>query len=262
MILVLAMGRIPLANAQIVPFQSGEELNFTIHYKYGLVVVKAGTAVYRLQTETYNQQPALKTALNFKTTSFVDNVIMTIRDTMYSYATLPAITPLAHFRNIHEGSHSYYEETWIQKHTTTTAEAKVKQTQEGTVKKDTLLTASKESYDFLNMFLYIRNLDYGSMQVGDTRLVAVLMGTKVVYLTIRYGGQTVLEGKHTEKNNAVWWTVDLTDKIFAKSKNAMEIWISDDENHVPLKLKAQLKIGTAVAILSSYKNLKNGDYRY
>jgi hypothetical protein len=36
----------------------------------------------------------------------------------------------------------------------------------------------------------------------------------------------------------------------------MEVWVSDDENHIPVKLKAQLKIGAAEAILSSCKNLK------
>jgi hypothetical protein len=241
--------------AQELPFQNGEELNYTIRYKYGLVVMKAGTARYRLQTTTYNHKQALKSSLDFKTTSFFDKVLM-IRDTLTAYAGMPDLTPLYHNRSVNEGNHHYTEEMWIREHGNSYTEISVKRMKAGEVRIDTLISVRNLGYDFLNIFLFIQNIDYSRWNTGDSRNITAFMGDRKANIIIRYAGQAILDKGDNLKYNTFRLTIDITDEAFAESKNAMEVWISNDGNHIPLKLKAKLKIGAAEAEISSYKNLK------
>ena len=75
-------------------------------------------------------------------------------------------------------------------------------------------------------------------------------------LNIRYKGQAILD-KGSIKYKALRFEVDIVDPAFDDHKTAMEVWISDDNNRLPLKLKAKLKIGAAEAEITSTKNLKH-----
>jgi hypothetical protein len=246
---------IPNSFAQDIPFQNGEELHFDIHYKYGVVVMKGGTARYCLNITNYNRKQTLKSSLDFKTTSFFDKIYK-IRDTLNSYATIPDLKPIYNYRNVNEGNTHFIEELFVQKHGDSYSEVRIKRTREGEVRMDTILSANNLGYDFLNVFLFVQDLDYSKVSPGNTYNLTAFFGKKKINIIIRYRGQAILEKSETLKYKALRLTIDIVDEAFTESQNAMEVWVSDDENHIPLKLKAKLKIGAAEADLSSYKNLK------
>ncbi|GHV10006.1 hypothetical protein FACS1894162_2140 [Bacteroidia bacterium] len=238
--------------AQDMPFNDGEVLHFTVNYKYGLVNVKGGSAVYRSNLTTYKGKPAIKTELMFKTTSFVDKVVMNMRDTLLSYTSLPDLTPLFHYRSVYEGSHHYVEDMYIQKHGIDYTETLVKKTKANGEVQEMVTQATNVGYDFLNLFIRVR-MAASIMQVGESHNLSALMGEKVIAMTVHYAGKTTVN-----KNTADWFTVDIIDsKTFTSSKNAMEVWVGDNENRAILKVKAKLKIGAVEATLTSYKSLKD-----
>jgi hypothetical protein len=244
----------PCIQAQNMPFQTGEELYYDIRYKYGFVVMKSGTAQYALEAATFNREYALKSALNFKTNSFFDKIFM-IRDTLNSYASLPDLIPLYHNRSVNEGGYCFTEEMLVLKHEISSTEVNIKRMRNEIVKIDTLISSNLPGYDLLNVFLFIRSMDYSQFNHEQTCTVATFLGEKKVNILIKYQGQTVIR-KNNIKYKALKLSVDVVNEVFTESKNAIEVWISDDENHVPLKIRAKLKIGAAEAELSSYKNLK------
>ena len=239
----------------------GEELIFTLNYRYGLLV-KGGTAIYQTKVAAYKQQPSLKTNLLFKSTSFIDKLYKPLRDTLYSYSDISDLTPLFHYRSIWEGEYSYQEELYFKNHSLSNTKIQVKRWQKGELKNDTIVGSNNAGYDFLNLFVHVRNLDYSQMKPNENYTISAIMGREVVALNIRCVGQTSVNGNKGKKNNAIHYAIDITNKTFTESKNAIEIWISDDENHVPLRIKAKLKVGAAEAVLSSYKNLADASYSY
>jgi len=250
------IGSLPTAlSAQELFFQSGEELQYDIRYKYGLVVMKGGTAKYTLNTTTYNQKQAAKSSLDFKTSSFFDKIYK-IRDTLYSYAEIPNLRPLYHKRIVNEGGTHYSEELVMKKHGNSHSEVNVKRIRREEVRIDTTMTINSLVYDMLNIFLFVRNLDYSTIALDDSYNMATFFGKDRVNITIRYAGESTIKKSDKLKYNALRFTVDITDDAFTEAKSAMEVWISNDKNRLPLKLKAKLKIGAAEADLSSYKNLK------
>ena len=238
-----------------LPFQSGEVLNFDIRYKYGLVMLKAGTARFRIQDSTLNGQPTYRSSLDFRTTSFFDKIFM-IRDTLFSHASRENLIPLYHKRSVNEGSTHFKEDVFIQKYTTSYSEARVKREKNNEIKFDTILTVNNLGCDLISLFVFIRTLDYSNLKTKDNFQLTAFMDKSNVNIILHYVGQTVIE-KSGVKYKTRKFDVDIADKAFDKSKKSLEVWVSDDDNRIPLKLKAQLKIGAAEADLSSYSNLKN-----
>jgi hypothetical protein len=48
----------------------------------------------------------------------------------------------------------------------------------------------------------------------------------------------------------------VSSRVF-KDENALLLWVSDDENKVPLKVKADLLIGSLKVDITNYQNLKH-----
>ena len=238
-----------------MPFQNGEELAYDIHFKYGLIAMKNGSATYRLTTTTYHQKPALKSLLYFRTSSFFDKVFK-IRDTLAAYATIPHLKPLYHTRSVNEGSYSFREEIIYNKHQDSFTEVNIKRIKDERITIDTLVRIQNAGYDMLNIFLLARSFDYSRMKLNDSYNVSVFLGKSKLNIVIRYEGQAIIEKSQTLKYKTLLLSIDIADEVFIETTKAMLIWISDDENHVPLKLRASLKIGAAEAVLTSYKNLK------
>jgi hypothetical protein len=240
--------------ANDLPFRDGENLSFDIHYKYGFVMVKAGTAEYAMNADSYNNKNTWKSALTFKTTSFFDKIFK-IRDSLYSQIS-DNIEPLYHWREINEGHTYFREEVVFNKYGKAYSEVHVKRENHEKLKVDTILRSNNAGFDIMNVLIFVRTLDYPHLKIGESIKLSTFIGKDKVNIIVHFKGQTVIDKGETLKYNAYKLALDITDEVFSGSKNAMEVWISNDENHVPLKIKAKLKIGAAEAELTSYKNLK------
>jgi hypothetical protein len=86
--------------------------------------------------------------------------------------------------------------------------------------------------------------------------ISTFFGKNNVKITIRCEGQSVIEKSERLKYKTYRIALDFTDEVFNESKNAIEMWMSDDENRIPIKIRAKLKIGMAEVHLVSWKNLK------
>jgi len=240
--------------ANDLPFQGGEELKFDIQYKYGLVMVKAGTANFKIVESNYIDNNSYKSTLDFKTTAFFDKIFK-MRDTLCSYITKD-LRPLYHIRSIHEGNYHFKEEVFINKFTRNYTEVRVKRESKQLIKFDTILSSKIISYDILNLIQFIRSHDYSQWQSIPPGSISTFVGRDEVVMTIRCEGQSVIERSETLKYKTYKIALDFTDNVFNESKNAVEIWMSDDKNRIPIKIKAKLRIGAAEVYLTSWKNLK------
>ena len=238
---------------QDLSFQSGEQLNYNVNYKYGIVMVKAGNAQYNIKDNTFRGKPAIRTSLIFKTTGVVDAAFK-VKDTLYSYFT-PELIPVFHRKYLHEGKSHRIEEIEYKKFSKNATSVQSKRFKNESVKFDTLLTAKGIGYDMLSIFTFVRTLNYSDLNTGDTFGLTSFVGRDVIPMNVRYMGQTIID-KGSVKYKTLRFEVDIIDTAFTEPKTAMEIWISDDKNHIPIKLRAKLKIGAAEAELSSAKNLK------
>ena len=240
--------------AEDSPFKEGEMLKYDIHFKWGLVMMKAGTANYTVEKGFYSGNPTYKATLDFKTSSFFDGIFK-IRDTLISHIST-GLEPLYHIRKINEGKTHFWEEVFFKTYSADFTKVRVKRQNTEMIKFDTILVADNAGYDMLSVFTFARTLDYSQLANNQAFHISSFIGKDKVNMTVHFKGQAIVEKNETVKYKAYLLVVDIGDAAFKESKNAMEIWISDDKNHIPLKIKAKLKIGAAEAYLTSWQNLK------
>ena len=241
-------------HASEIPFQAGEELKFDIHYKYGLLMLKAGTANFKVVESSYNNNNSFQSILDFKTTSFFDKIFK-MRDTLCSHIT-GDIKPLYHIRSIHEGSYNFIEEIFVNKFSPNYSEVRIKRESKQITKIDTVLSSNSLGFDIVNLIQYIRSQDYSKWQFVPAGSISTFVGKDIVAINIRCEGQSIVERSETLKYKTYKIALDFTDEVFNESKSAIEIWMSDDENRIPVKIKAKLRIGVAEVYLTSWRNLK------
>ena len=236
------------------PFQAGEELAFDIHYKYGLVMLKAGTANFKVVSSSHNNKNAFKSTVDFKTTAFFDKIFK-MRDTLSSHITEELI-PLYHTRSVHEGNYAFNEKISFNSFSTKYSEVRVKRESREISKFDTILSYNSKAYDILNLILIICSIDYSQLDLSHTENLPIFIGKDKINVTVRNEGQAIVEKSETLKYNTRKISLDFTNSAFKESKSAVEMWLSDDKNRIPIKIRAKLRIGAAEVHLQSWKNLK------
>ncbi|GAP72550.1 hypothetical protein SAMD00024442_35_18 [Candidatus Symbiothrix dinenymphae] len=241
-------------------FQNGEEMDFAVKYKYGLVVITAATGQHTIKATTYSGESAMRSMFTLKTTSFFNSVYK-IRDTLTSYARTPDLQPLYFHRIVHEPDYHFYEWMTTKKFSNEQTQVYLKRVREKRDPVDSVMVAKAAGYDILGAINLFRTLAYDSLAIGTARRITVFFGFDQTNLVIRYTGKhTITVGKYrykTVKLNIDIVNIKEGDNAFTTSKDALEVWLSDDPNRVPIRMKAKLKFGAIEGELTGTKNLKH-----
>jgi hypothetical protein len=239
-----------------LPFAPGEQLSFDIHFHWGIIMAKAGSAFYSVSSEdVLDLKSAYCSTLSFRTSAAFDKIFK-MRDTLYSYVNAH-IEPVYHKKYLHEGNTNYVEElAFVQFGEKKTEARSIRYNADGNVRFEKTLKASTVAFDMLNIFMFTRMLDFDNLTVGETIPLSAFIGRDNIKLQIKYAGQVILEKNDSQKYKALKFEVDVIDDAFTTSKKALEIWIGDDSNRYPLRIRAKLKIGTVEANLSSFSGNK------
>jgi len=216
-------------------------------------MLKAGTANYSIESNNSNKT-SYHSTLDFKTSSFFDRIFR-MRDTLSSNIS-ENLRPVYHRRSVNEGNYQFAEELFFRKFGPDYSEVRVKRESGQLLKFDTILISNMPTYDILNLILYIRSFDYAQWQAIPVRTVSTFVGREKINITVRFEGQSIVEKGDTLKYKTYKIAFDFTDSAFNESKNAIEVWLSDDKNRIPIKIRAKLRIGAAEVYLSSRENLK------
>jgi hypothetical protein len=247
--------------AQEIPvrqrFNPGEEVQYELFFKLGFLMPRAGVATLSIQEDSFENQPAYHYRLLFHTSGIVERIYK-MRDTIDCHFS-PKMLLLQSEKRVNENDYYLidnlrfsYNKKQIQAHSHryTLTRTKI----------DTVLVADKAyMFDMLGATLYLRSLDWTQMKNGDSFPFQVAIGRDVVNISFRYTGQQIVKRNDELKYRTRHFYIDIYDDAFTQSKAAAEVWIADDENHIPIKIRAKLKIGAAEV---HYKTSKGERYPF
>lgn len=236
------------------PFHETEEINYDLYFKWGLLMPKAGNVSAIVSKSTYENEPAWRYRLLINSTGLVDKAFR-VRDTIDSYFSTDYL-PKMLFSAKHSNEGGYYQIDRLTFQTVDGQQAAHSfRRSTNKIKLDSLMLAEYELYDILGALTYLRSIDWTNMGFGEERKINVVMGRDMINVSYRYEGQQIIE-----RGDAIYKTrlfvLDIYDESFSQSKDAAEIWIGDDANHVPIKIRAKLTIGAVEAYYNASKNLK------
>lgn len=233
-------------------FTRGEVLHFKM--TYGIFTVGRGSAQVHPNYFTMNDRNCYKVDVYGKTVGLVDWVA-DVDDHWGAYIDTAALVPHQFYRRIREGR--YKKDEWTNfDHVNQKIEVKVLDNKTGKMKEPKYYDAPMHVRDMIGGFLLLRTMDLSQTSVGDTLLIKGFFEDTFYSLRVLYKGKDVIKTKAGKFRALKFVPVMPNNKIF-DGENSVTAWFSDDRNRMPIKISAQMFIGSAGVELTSYSGLRN-----
>lgn len=229
----------------------GEEVTYDIYFKWGLIMPRAGDATFSYDRDKSVHNASSRYSMQFKTAKFFDNFFK-MRDTLSTYYN-DHNELIYSTKCTDEGG--YYS---VDKLTFTHGEENTKihslRYTPSRVKIDTMLTAVGNVTDLLGAIYYLRGLDRTKLQSGNVYPLTVAIGRDLVKIQFTYRSQSIVE-RGNARYNTRYFEIDIYDEAFENTKASAEVWMGDDDNFLPIKVRSKLKIGYAEIYYSESSDL-------
>jgi hypothetical protein len=221
-------------------FQAGESITFKVYYTLAGVYIAAGEATFTVALEELGGKSVYHVTGAGKNYSFLDNFFK-VRDKYESYIDTATLQPLKFIRNVSEGSYRKYENVSFNK----TAHTAI--TNSGVFKTPDCIQ------DVLSTMYYARNIDFDKMKPGDKIPFSMFLDNQVYDLYIRYVGKETIKTKYG-KFRAIKIKPLLIKGTIFEGGEKMTVWISDDANHIPVRVESPISVGSVKVDMMDFKN--------
>jgi hypothetical protein len=241
-IFIAAVGFKPQKDAA---FNIGEQFVFRINYGF----LSAGYATLEVKDAVINNKNVFHVIGKGYTTG-VSRLFFKVSDTYESYIDKETGNPYQFVRKIDEGGYTKNQEGFFNQ-----AENKVlvKDYKHNTEK---TFSVTKNAQDILSSFYYLRNYpNIDKMKPGEFVAIDMFFDDKITKFRLKFIGREDIRTKFGIISTMIFKPLVQTGRVF-KEEESLTIWISDDENRLPIRIKANLLVGSIKADLDSYKGLK------
>lgn len=243
---------VKLTDSQFV-VNDGEQLEYKV--TFGFLTVGEATMKVEEESSPVNKDDCYKVDIYGKTSGAV-GWVTNVNDHWGAYVNKSSFKPYLSYRNIAEGRYRKNEQVRFY-HDRGKVVAKEIDQKTGKYKRPKTYDArGKELFDMIGGYMHLRALDFSQYTVGDTIQVDAFFEDTIYDFRIIYQGQDVVKTK-VGKVRAVKLVPIMPDNKIFDGENAITTWFSDDKNKVPLKVKADMFVGSVAVDLVSHKNLKN-----
>jgi len=230
---------IPLGTSSQNSFHPGEKLVMQIYFG----PVNAGLVEAHLERVLYDGQYLYHASALARTTGLADKLYK-VRDVYEAYFDSISLLPVKSIRDISEGRYKKYNEvTYDHKN------------QKAFSLKSGEIEVPANIMDMATTFYYIRNINYDTMSHGQIIDINTFFDDEVFPFDMRYYGREELKTRGGTYNCIKLVPFVEPGRIF-ESEDDMTIWISDDPNHVPVRVRFNLIFGSIKCDLIEYSGLK------
>jgi hypothetical protein len=220
-------------------FKRGEKLNYRIHYG----ILDAGTATISVLNE--NRVIGGRDSyhvLGEGNSTGAFNFFFKVRDRYESYIDEKSMCALIFTRKVDEGGFKFtQDQVYDQEYHKVNSNGK---------------EYNIPSYvqDMLSSFYFARNFDYSNEQPGKIDSVTTFVDNEVWTLRIKFVKRDTLDSDIGKIRCLVFEPMVQKGRIF-KHDDDLQVWISDDVNHVPIRAQANILVGSIKLDLESYSGL-------
>ncbi len=234
-------GKTALRTITNTAFKGGEQLNFRVHYG----IVNAGIVSMKVDATTskISNRDAYKMVIEGETLKSFDWAYK-VRDKFESWVDKGALAPLRYAKTVRENKY-YDQDLAIYMH-----EKKKMRNSDGE------LAIPEYTQDIASALYYARNLNFKNATLNQNFPLDVYLDNKVYNLKFTYLGKETLSTDIGKVKCIKLRPKLVVDRVF-KSENDMTIWISDDENKIPIRVQSAIKVGSIKVDITKYSGLAN-----
>ncbi|RLD49551.1 MAG: DUF3108 domain-containing protein [Bacteroidetes bacterium] len=223
-------------------FKDGESLKYQVHFGW----IVGGTASLNVKEIDFKGKKIFYTNAKAKSIGLTDKIYK-VRDTYSSFIDAKTGKPIKSIRDIRESNYRYYNEVYF-------FQDKVKSTKSGEHK------VPENMFDVLSAFYYARRALFDNLKEGDVITLNTFFEDDIFPLEIRYKGVEEIYSPVGKIKCLKFNPIVEPGRIF-DSEDDMKIWISNDKNHVPIRVQFDLIVGSLKCDLIEYNGLKN-DFKF
>src|SRR5690554_5882736 len=229
------------------PFGTGEFFKFKISYSRFL---SAGYATLELTEATYNNKSVYH-AKGFGANTGLSRLFFKVEDHYQSYFDKETGKPYMAVRNISEGNYKRNQRAYFNSNTNKVLLRDIGRNKEQTI------DVPRNVQDVVSTFYYLRNhKDINNLKDGQEIAIDMFFDDEVIKFKLKFIGKETIKTKFGNVSAMVFKPMVQAGRVF-KEQESLTIWISDDKNKAPLRIKADLAVGSISADLAEHKGLRH-----
>lgn len=227
---------------------AGEKMEYRVHYG----MVNAADAVMEIDNKIHwmNKRPCFKVNIHGKTTGFFD-MLMNVDDTWGSYIDTSAIVPQRFYRYIEEGRYKKKEIIDFH-HRRDFAVVHRLDKHSGKLKGKERFPVPNNVQDLVSGYYYLRTFNFDTIDEGEVFNIVGFFDDTTYHMDVRYLGMEKIKTKIGEFDAYVISPIMPENKLFS-GKNPVRAWLSADKKKIPLRITAELLIGSLDIDIKSYR---------
>ena len=235
-----------LLSAQKKAYDDGEWLNYRVHYGF----ITAGYAVLEVNDTQLKGNDVYHVKGEGRTIG-ISKWFFDVEDYYQTYIDKADEVPLRFIRKIDEGG--YTKDIQIDfDHRSGKALIHNKK-----YKTKEYLPFPADAQDMDSSLYYLRNnLDVNHLRDGDEISMNMFFDKENYKFKLKFLGREIIKSKFGAVRCLIFRPYVQSGRVF-KGKESLTVWISDDDNKIPLLIKADLAVGSLKATLTEFKGLKH-----
>ena len=178
-----------------------------------------------------------------RTAPFFDWVFK-VRDVYETFIDTSSLLPLVFNRQVREGRHEINQQY------------NFNHNKENVVTQDSIFNITFQTQDMLSAFFYARTFKKDSVLSGGSFYIPIFMDDENYLLEIKYLKNEIIDTKWGKIDCMVLKPKMQEGRVFEDGEE-MKIWITDDRNHLLLRVETIIWTGLIKAVLQDYKYLKH-----
>ncbi len=222
-------------------FTYGETLNYRVHY--GIINAAKIKLTVEDKVVEVNGRETYHLIADGKTLSTFDWMFK-VRDRFESYMDMELMAPIKYFKSVKEDNYKDIDLVYFD-HDKKIIKSKRKN-----------MDCPAYVQDIIGAMYYARTIDYSSAEKGTVYPIDVYLDQEIYNLEFKYEGKETIKSDIGKVKCIKIKPKAVADRVF-KDDEAITLWVSDDENKIPIRVEASLAVGSLKVDLTSYSGLRN-----
>ena len=233
-------------------FKTGEKLTYNVYYNWGFIWVSAGSVDF-LAKDTLIKNKTFWHFVSTGTSYASYDWIYKVRDKYESISKKTNLEPLYYKRKTSEGGYDVNNKYIFNKKReviyTFTENSKTP------YKKDTI-KYQECIFDVLSATYFTRCIDFDNIDKTKSIPIKILIDNEIVTIEVKYIDKEIIEDKDEKKYNTIKFSTTVVEGSVFKAGEEINVWVSDDENKIPLLIEAKILVGSVKVYLKKKENIK------
>ncbi|MBA2613538.1 MAG: DUF3108 domain-containing protein [Bacteroidetes bacterium] len=223
-------------------FKQGEVLTYRLHYG----MLNAGVAILEVKPDLIEVSGRkVYHIVGSGYTIGSTDWFFKVRDRYETYMDKDAMLPWLFVRRVDEGGYKFNQDYAFNHYT--------KKVDIGNNEKFDVPFGIQ---DMVSAFYSARNMDLSNAKAGDLFSLTCFVDKEVWPLKIKFMGKETIDTDIGKFRCLKFRPIVQKGRVFKKEED-LNVWISDDDNHLPMRVKADILIGSIKMDITGTKNLAN-----